>query len=112
MADSLPELPFGISLFPDDVVPDEDDVGVPGPFTVDVLDNLLELPEEMYLMIAREYRLATAVDRAAGGWYRVHAEMRQLPRCPKQKRIINLRGFHIPHRGNLLEPVTGYFFGD
>ena len=61
-------------------------------------------------MIAREFRLAMAVDRAAGGWYRVHAEMRQLPRCPKQKRIINLKGFHVPRHGNLLEPVTGYFF--
>ena len=109
MADSLPELPFGISLFSDDD-DDDDDVSVPGPFPVDVLDNLPELPEEIYLIIARKYRLATAVDRAAGGWYRVHAEMRQLPRCPKRKRIINLRGFHVPRHGNLLQPVTGYFF--
>ena len=100
MADSLP---FGISLFPDDVVlPDDDDDVVP--------DDLPELPEDVLLIIAREYRLATAEDRALNGWYRVHGEMRYLPRCPKRKRIINLKGFYVPRHGNMLEPVTGYFY--
>ena len=94
MADSLPVLPFGISLFPDNHVPDDDDVGVP--------DDLPELPEDVLLIIAE--------DRALSGWYRVHLEMRQLPRCPKRKRIINLKGFHVPRHRNQLEPATGYFF--
>ena len=97
MADSLP---FGLSVFPDIPVPDDD--GVP--------DNLPVLPDDVSLIIAREYRLATAEDRALNGWYRVHGEMRYLPRCPKRKRIINLKGFYVPRHGNLLEPVTGYFF--
>ena len=85
MADSLPVL-------------SDDDVYLP------------VLPDDVLLIIAREYRLATAEDRALDGWWRVHAEMRQLPRCPKRKRIINLKGFNIPRHGNLLEPVTGYFW--
>ena len=36
--------------------------------------------------------------------------MRYLPRCPKRKRIINLKGFYVPRHGNMLEPVTGYFY--
>ena len=97
MADSLP---FGIPGFP--VVRVLDDVPVP--------DDLPVLPDEIYEIIARMYRLATAEDRALNGWYRVHGEMRYLPRCPKRKRIINLKGFYVPRHGNLLKPVTGYFF--
>ena len=102
MADSLPVLPFGITLFPNDPVPDDDDVPVP--------DDLPVLPEEILLIIAREYRLATADDRAVNGWHRVHSEMRYLPRCPKRKRIINLKGFYVPRHGNQLEPVSGYLY--
>ena len=101
MADSLPVLPFGISVLPDVQVPDDED-GVP--------DDLPVLPEEIYLMIAREYRLATAEDRAINGWHRVHLEMRYLPRCPKRKRLINLKGFYVSRHGNQLEPVSGYFY--
>ena len=75
-----------------------------------VPDDLPVLPDEIYEMIARMYRLATAKDRALDGWYRIHGEMRYLPRCPKRKRIINLKGFYVPRHGNLLKPVTGYFF--
>ena len=76
-----------------------------------VPDDLPLLPDEIYLMIAREYRLATAEERLIGlKCWGVHAEMRQLPRCPKRKRIINLKGFNIPRHGNLLPPVTGYFW--
>ena len=76
-----------------------------------VPDDLPVLPDDVLLIIAREYRLATAEDRLIGlGWWGVHAEMRQLPRCPKRKRIINLKGFNIHRHGNLLEPVTGYFW--
>ena len=85
MADSLP---FGLSVFPNIPVPDDD--GVP--------DDLPVLPDDVSLIIAREYRLATAEDRALNGWYRVHGEMRYLPRCPKRKRIINLKGFYVPRR--------------
>ena len=99
MADSLP---FGLSVLPDNNVVFPDDDGVP--------DDLPVLPDDVLLIIAREYRLATAEDRALNGWYRVHGEMRYLPRCPKRKRIINLKGFYVPRHGNLLEPVTGYFF--
>ena len=60
----MPVLPFGISVLPDIHVPDDDDDGVP--------DDLSVLPEKIYLMIAREYRLATAEDRAINGWHRVH----------------------------------------
>ena len=45
MADSLPVAPFGLPVFNDIPVPDEN--GVP--------DDLPVLPEEIYLMIAREY---------------------------------------------------------
>ena len=96
-------LPFGISVLPDNnhvVFPDEDD-GVP--------DDLPVLPDEVLLIIARKYRLATAKDRAINGWHRVHLEMRYLPRCPKRKRLINLKGFYVPRHGNQLEPVSGYF---
>ena len=75
-----------------------------------VPDDLPVLPDEIYLMIAKMYRLATAKDRALDGWYRIHGEMRYFPRCPKRKRIINLKGFYVPRHGNLLKPVTGYFF--
>ena len=75
-----------------------------------VPDDLPVLPDEVYEIIAREYRLATAKDRALDGWYRIHGEMRYLPRCPKRKRIISLKGFSVPRHGNLLRPVTGYFF--
>ena len=75
-----------------------------------VPDDLPVLPDEVYEMIARMYRLATARERALDGWYRVHGEMRYLPRCPKRKRIISLKGFSVPRHGNLLRPVTGYFF--
>ena len=102
MADSLPVLPFGISLFSDNHVPDDDDDCVP--------DDLPVLPDDVLLMIAREYRLAMAEDRAINGWHRVHLEMRYLPRCPKRKRLINLKGFYVPRHGNQLEPVSGYFY--
>ena len=68
------------------------------------------LPEEIYLMIAREYRLARVEDRDANGWWQVRMEMNYLPRCPKRKRIINIKGFYVPRHGNQLEPVTGYFY--
>ena len=32
------------------------------------------------------------------------------PGDPKRKQVINLKGFNIPRHGNLLEPVTGYFW--
>ena len=73
-------------------------------------DDLQELPDDLSLIIACEYRLVTAEERSLDGWWRVHAEMRQLPRCPKRKRIINVKGFYIPRFGNRLEPVTGYFW--
>ena len=74
-------------------------------------DSLPVLPDDVLLIIARMYRLATAEDRFIGlKWWSVHAEMRQLPRCPKRKQIINVKGFYIPRHGNLLEPVTGYFW--
>ena len=75
-------------------------------------DDLPVLPDDVLLIIAREYRLATAEERALDGWWRVHAEMRQLPRCPKRKRIINTKGFYIPRFANQLQSVTGYFFED
>ena len=100
MADSLPVAPFGLPVFNDIPVPDEN--GVP--------DDLPVLPEEIYLMIAREYRLATVEDRDGNGWWQVRMEMGYLPRCPKRKRIINLKGFYVPRHGNQLEPVTGYFY--
>ena len=68
------------------------------------------VPDDVLLIIAREYRLATAEDRSLNGWWGVHAEMRQLPRCPQRKRIINVKGFYIPRFGNQLEPVTGVLF--
>ena len=80
MADSLP---FGIPGFP--VVPVPNDVPVP--------DDLPVLPDEIYEIIARMYRLATVEDRDASGWWQVRQEMRYLPRCPKRKRLINLEGF-------------------
>ena len=101
MADSLPVLPFGIALFSDNHEPDDDDC---------VPDDLPVLPDDVLLIIAREYRLATAEDRAMNGWHRVHLEMRYLPRCPKRKRLINLKGFYVPRHGNQLEPVSGYFY--
>ena len=82
-------------------VPD-DDVPVP--------DDLPALPPDVLLIIAREYRLATAEDRAFSGWHRVHSEMRYLPRCHKRKQVINLKGFYVPRHGRQLEPVTGYFY--
>ena len=94
MANSLPVLPFGISLFPDIHVPDDDD-GV---------------PDDVLLIIAKMYRLATVEDRDANEWWQVRQEMRYLPRCPKRKQVINLKGFYVPRHGNLLEPVTGYFY--
>ena len=51
------------------------------------------LLDDVLLMIAREYCLATVEDRALDGWWTVNAEMRQLSRCPKQKQIINVEGF-------------------
>ena len=51
------------------------------------------LPDDVLLMIAREYCLATVEDRALDGWWMVNAEMRQLSRCPKRKQIINVKGF-------------------
>ena len=75
-----------------------------------VPDDLPVLPEEIYLMIAREYRLATVEDRDANGWWQVRMEMNYLPRCPKWKQIINLKGFYVPRHANQLEPVTGYFY--
>ena len=100
MADSVPVVPFGLPVFVD--MPAPDDVPVP--------DDLPVLPDEVYLMIAREYRLATVEDRDASGWWQVRQEMGYLPRCPKRKRLINLKGFSVPRHGNLLKPVTGYFY--
>ena len=102
MADSLPVVPFGIPVFPDIHVPDDDDDGVP--------DDLPVLPDDVLLMIARLYRLATVEDRDANGWWQVRMKMNYLRRCPKRKRIINLKGFYVPRHGNQLEPVTGYFY--
>ena len=72
-------------------------------------DDLPVLPDNMLLIIAREYRLAAVEDRDCNGWWQVRQEVRYLPRCPKRKRIMNLKGFFIPRFGNLLEPVAGYF---
>ena len=93
MADSLPVAPFGLPVFPDIPVPDDDGV-----------------PDDVLLFIAKLYRLVTVEDRDANGWWQVRQEMRYLPRCPKRKRVINLKGFYVPRHGNLLEPVTGYFY--
>ena len=98
MADSV--APFGLPVF----------VDMPGPDNVPVPDDLPVLPDEIYLMIARLYRLATVEDRDASGWWQVRMEMGYLPRCPKRKRLINLEGFRVPRHGNLLQPVTGYFY--
>ena len=73
-------------------------------------DDLPVLPDDVLLLIAREYRLATVEDHNCNGWWQARMEMRYLPRCPKCKRIINLKGFYVPRHGNLLEPVTGYFY--
>ena len=100
MADSLPVAPFGLPVFPEIPVPDDD--GVP--------DDLPVLPDNVLLMIAKMYRLTTVEDRDASGWWQVRQEMRYLPRCPKRKRVINVKGFYVPRHGNLLEPVTGYFY--
>ena len=75
-----------------------------------VPDDLPVLPDDVLFMIARMYRLATVEERDANGWWQVRMEMRYLPRCQKRKRIINLKGFYVPRHGNLLEPVTGYFY--
>ena len=99
MADSLPVSPFVLAEF---LFFPEEEEGVP--------DDLPVLPDDVLLMIAREYRLATVEDRDADGWWQVRMEMRYLPRCPKRKRIINLKGFYVPRHGNQLEPVTGYFY--
>ena len=56
-------------------------------------DDLPVLPNDVLLIIAREYRLATVEDHNCNGWWQVRMEMRYLPRCPKCKRIINLKGF-------------------
>ena len=50
-------------------------------------------PDDVLLMIAHEYCLATVEDRALDGWWTDNTEMRQLPRCPKRKQIINVKGF-------------------
>ena len=84
-------------------VPDDED---------SVPDDLPVLPEEIYLMIAREYRLATAEDRAINGWHRVHLEMRYLPRCPKRKRLINLKGFMFLAMATSWSPCRGTFTED
>ena len=97
MADSLP---FGFPEYVDMSGPDED--GVP--------DDLPVLPDDVLWIIARMYRLATVEVRDASGWWQVRQEMRYLPRCPKRKRIISLEGFSVPRHGNLLRPVTGYFY--
>ena len=88
MAHSLPVLPFDLSMLPDNHVVFHDEVGVP--------DDLPVLPDDVLLIIAREYRLATAEERSLDGWWGVHAEMRQLPRCPKRKCVINTKGFLHP----------------
>ena len=51
------------------------------------------LLDDVLLMIAREYCLATVEDRALDGWWTVNAEMRELSWCPKRKQIINVKGF-------------------
>ena len=101
MADSLPVAPFRLPVFVDMPGPDND---------VPVPDDLPVLPDDVLLMIARMYRLATVEDRDASGWWQVRQEMGYLPRCPKRKRLINVKGFSVPRHGNLLKPVTGYFY--
>ena len=101
MADSVPVVPFGIPVFVDMPVPDD---------LPELPDDLPELPDDVLLMIARMYRLATVEDHDASGWWQVRQEMGYLPRCPKRKRLINLEGFRVPRHGNLLKPVTGYFY--
>ena len=91
MADSV--APFGLPEYVDMSGPDEDGV-----------------PDDVLRIIARMYRLATVEVRDASGWWQVRQEMRYLPRCPKRKRIISLKGFSVPRHGNLLRPVTGYFY--
>ena len=85
-------------------------VGLVSKMADSVPDDLPVLPDEVYEMIARMYRLATVEDRDASGWWQVRQEMRYLPRCPQRKRIISLKGFSVPRHGNLLRPVTGYFY--
>ena len=98
MADSV--APFGIPVL----------VDMPGPDDVPVPDDLPVLPDDVLWIIARLYRLATVEDRDASGWWQVRQEMGYLPRCPKRKRLINVKGFSVPRHGNLLKPVTGYFY--
>ena len=73
-------------------------------------DDLPVLPDDVLLMIVKMYRLATVEERDASGWWQVRQEMRYFPRCPKRKRIISPKGFSVPRHGNLLRPVTGYFY--
>jgi len=57
--------------------------------------DLPVLPEEVYLMIAREYRRATKEMRDDQRWWTVRQELNYLPCCPKKKHLIP-RGARVP----------------
>ena len=66
-----------------------------------------DFPYELRLIIAREYRKATVGMRDQAGWLTVH---RYLPCSPKQKKRLPTGGLSVPRHGNILKPVTGYFW--
>jgi len=59
-------------------------------------DPLPVLPEEIYEIIARYYRLATVEMRDRMGWWQVRQELMYLPRCPQRKRLILTGGVLVP----------------
>ena len=73
-------------------------------------DSLPVLPEEVYLMIAGEYRRATKEMRDDQGWWTVRQEFKYLPSCPKRKMSIPPEGFLVPRYQSMLKPVSGYFW--
>jgi len=75
-------------------------------------DSLPALPPEIYEIIARMYRVATAEMRFDMGWWQVHQELKYLSRCPKRKRLIPTGGFLVPLNNpqRMAKPVTGYFY--
>ena len=68
------------------------------------------LPEEIYLLIAWEYRRATKQMRDDQGWWTVRQEFKYLPRCPKRKMIIPPGVFLVPRYQSMLKLVSGYFW--
>ena len=69
------------------------------------------LPDLVLEIIAKYYRIETAQMRDYEmGWHRVHMEFQYLPWCPKLMRVLPLKSFYVPSFGNLLQPVTGYFW--